>query len=136
MSVRVSEREQSKLEFLKTLLDIEKWCLYKSDSAPKKYRFMINNYLVKYSADAYSFAKMGNSIYVRDEETKQLRRTYLLKAHASLQAFVSQVDVIYAICKADFMTNNELEHIAELSFNGIKLLKGVLKSDNTRYKEI
>ena len=136
MSVRVSEREESNLEFLKVLMDIEKWTLYKSELAPKKFRFMINNQLVKHSADAYSYAKMANSVYVRDYETKQIREAYLIKAHSSLQAFVAQLDVIYSICKSDFMTNKEHARIAKESFEGLKLLKGLIKADKERYKGI
>lgn len=136
MSVREPERDESKIEFIKVLMDIEKWCLRKSETAPKKYRFMINNQLIKHSADAYSYAKMANSIRVKDSDTKQMRENYFTRAYISIQAFSSQIDIIYEICRNDFMTNKEHEQIAKDTFNGLRLLKGIVKSDKERYKDL
>ena len=76
MSVRANERDESSIEFLKVLRDIEKWCICKSETCPKKYRFIINNQLLTRAANAYSYAKMANSIKVINSTTKELRENY------------------------------------------------------------
>lgn len=133
ISVRLSERELSKTEFLRVLLDIEKWSLNKSECAPKKYRFMINNQLVKYSAEAFNNAKMANSIYVTNAKQLEIREEYFLRAYINVQAFVSQIEVIYSVC-SDFMSSNELRELSKMAFDALSLLKGVMKSDKQRFK--
>ena len=135
MSVRKSERGLSNIEFLKVLMDLEKWSLLKSNTAPKKYRYMINTQIVNNSANAYCYAKQGNSIFVTNNETRILRENFFMQSYCSLQAFVSQLDVMYSICKADFLTNNELEEVSCLAYNAITLIKGVIKNDKERYKK-
>lgn len=134
MSVRESERDQSSIEFLKVLMDIEKWTIRKTNICPKKFRFIVNTQLLTHAANAYSFAKMGNSVRVHDYESKLLREKYIMKAYVSIQAYASQIDVIYAVCKSDIMTNNELKEISQNAFNALKLLNGVYKADKERYK--
>lgn len=136
MSVRKSERGISSIEFLKVLLDIEKWVLYKTESCPKKYRFIVNNQLLTHAAESYSMAKMGNSVRVYTYDQKVLREKYFTKSYIHIQAFVSQIDAIYSICKSSFMTNNELEQISKLGLEAMKLLTGVMKTDRQRYKDI
>lgn len=135
MSVRKSERGLSNIEFLKVLMDLEKWCLLKSEKAPKKYRYIVNSQLVTNSANAYCFAKQGNSIYVTNKETRIMRENFFIQSYCSLQAFVSQLDVIYSICKSDFLTNNELEEASSYAYNGIILIKKIIKNDRERYKD-
>ena len=135
MSVRKSERGLSNIEFLKVLMDLEKWSLLKSNIAPKKYRYIINSQIVTNSANAYCYAKQGNSIFVTNNETRILRENFFIQSYCSLQAFVSQLDVIYSICKADFLTNNELEEVSRLAYNAIILVKGIIKNDKERYKK-
>lgn len=135
MSVRANERDESSIEFLKVLRDIEKWCIYKSETCPKKYRFIINNQLLTRAANAYSYAKMANSIKVINSTTKELRENYTNQAYITIQAFSSQVDVIYEVCKSDFLTNHDLKEISEMDANALKLLNGLIKSDKNRYKD-
>lgn len=73
MAVPVPEREKSTIEFLKVLMDIEKWVIRKTETCPKKYRFIVNNQLLKYSAEAYTQAKMGNSVRVTNLDLNFLR---------------------------------------------------------------
>ena len=136
MSVRKPERDESSIEFLRVLMDIEKWCVYKTNICPKKYRFIVNTQLLTHSANAYSNAKMGNSVRVHDAETRSLREKYIMKAYVNIQAFVSQIDVIYEVCKSDFMTDNELLEISGMAFDALKLLNGLMKSDKQRYKDL
>lgn len=136
MSVRKAERDESSIEFLRVLMDIEKWCVQKTNVCPKKYRFIVNTQLLSHSASAYSSAKMGNSVKVHDPSTKTMREKCIMKAYVETQAFVSQLDVIYDICKSDFMTDNELLEISGMAFEALKLLNGLMKSDKERYKGI
>ena len=136
MSVRKAERDESSIEFLKVLMDIEKWCVRKTNVCPKKYRFIVNTQLLSHSANAYSNAKMGNSVKVHDTTTRSLREKHIMKSYVAVQAFVSQLDVIYEVCRSDFMTDNELLEISGMAFDAMKLLNGLMKSDKERYKGI
>lgn len=135
MSVRANERDESSIEFLRTLRDIEKWCIEKTNTCPKKYRYIINTQLLSYAANAYCLAKMANSIKVTNSQTKRIREKYTTKAYATTQAFVSQIDVIYEVCKSDFLTNHELQEISKRGVDALKLLNGLIKSDKNRYQD-
>lgn len=94
---------------------------------------MINNQLVKYSAEAFNNAKMANSIYVTNVKQLEIREEYFLRAYINVQAFVSQIEVIYSVC-SDFMSSNELRELSKMAFDALSLLKGVMKSDKQRFK--
>lgn len=117
-------------------MDVEKWCILKTNVCPKKYRFIINTQLLSHSANAYSSAKMGNSVKVNNPSTRTMREKYIVRAYTETQAFVSQLSVIYDVCKSDFITDNELLEISELAFEALKLLNGLMKSDKERYKDV
>lgn len=136
MSVRASERELSKIEYLKTVRDVEIFFVQKQSEKPKKFRYFMSEHLIKHAANAYSSAKIANSVYVDDVETKKYRLHCLKNAIYELQATVGQLDVLYGIYKSDVFTNNEIENISELIYNAINLINGVIRSDKTRYKDI
>lgn len=135
MSVRESERELSKIEFLKVLRDIEIFWIEKQNIKPKKYRYFISAHIISHSANAYSNAKMGNSIYAKDDEYAQrTRKHYFQKAYVEIQALISQVDVIYSAYKSDILTNGEIEEISKMMYDSLNLIKSVINSDKRRYK--
>ena len=63
----------------------------------------------------------------------QLRRDYFLQALAELQNLISQVEVAYELFRFDA---NIMEHWMELVDTEMKLIKALLKSDKSRYKDL
>lgn len=136
MPVRESERELSNIEFLKVLRDIEVFLVKRQNEKPKKFRYFFSEHLISHSADAYSNAKMANSIYVTDVDSKKLRKIHLQRAYIEIQSLISQIDVLYCVYKSDVFTNAELENISKLMHEASKLIKGVINADKKRYKDI
>lgn len=136
MSVRVSDRDVSKIEFLRVSRDIEIFFLMKQNEKPKKFRYFFSEYLIKLSANVYINAKIANSVYVSDKETKDLRFHSFQKSIYYLQALVGQIEVIYTVYRSSIFTNSELEYISGLIYKDIALIKGVIQSDKKRYKDI
>lgn len=137
MPVRESERELSPTEFLKVLKDIEKFFIKLENTKPKKFRYFITQHLINNAAQALTFAKIANSIYVskNEEESKRERRLYLQKSYAYVQALNTQTDVLYSMNTGQLFSNAEIKEISELIYQALKLLKGVMDSDKKRYKQ-
>lgn len=136
MSVPKSERGESKVEFLNQLRKLEVLLLRINAKAPKKFNYFMNNFLIKPSADAYSCAKAGNSIYVMTEQDVAQRRSCMLGSLTNLSKISSQIDVYYEIYKSTFLTNKELEELYSTLSLCYKLIKGVIKTDADKGKRI
>lgn len=94
MSVKASERGESPIEFLKVLRDLEVYFIRLASNKPKKFRFFLNDELLKISADAYNNAKAGNSIYPTTKMEKDLRAKYFYTAFCNVQMMISQTEVL------------------------------------------
>jgi hypothetical protein len=133
MSVIRSARSTSGVQFLYTARLLQIYTIQKCVGFPKRYTFYISQPLAAIATRIYEDAKRGNSVYPTNQHEAQLRRDYFLQAVAELQNLVSQVEVAYELFHFDA---NIMTHWMELVDTEMKLIKAVLKSDKSRYKDL
>lgn len=133
MSVIRSARSVSEVQFLHTARELQIYTIQKCVGFPKRYTFYVSQPLAAVATRIYEDVKRGNSIYPANQHEVQLRRDYFLQALAELQNLISQVEVAYELFRFDA---NIMEHWMELVDTEMKLVKALLKSDKSRYKDL
>jgi hypothetical protein len=133
MSVIRSARSVSEVQFLHTARELQIYTVQKCVGFPKRYTFYVSQPLAAVATRIYEDVKRGNSIYPANQHEVQLRRDYFLQALAELQNLISQVEVAYELFRFDA---NIMEHWMELVDTEMKLVKALLKSDKSRYKDL
>ena len=133
MSVIRSARSVSEVQFLHTARELQIYTVQKCVGFPKRYTFYVSQPLAAVATRIYEDVKRGNSIYPANQHEVQLRRDYFLQALAELQNLISQVEVAYELFRFDA---NIMEHWMDLVDTEMKLIKALLKSDKSRYKDL
>ena len=133
LSVIRSARSTSEAQFLATARELQIYTIQKCVNFPKRYTFYVNQTLAAIATQVYEDVKRGNSIYPANQHEAQLRRDYFLNAGAELQNLVSQIEVAYELFRFEA---GVMVHWMELVDSEIKLLKALLKSDKSRYKDL
>lgn len=116
-----------------TARELQIYTIQKCVGFPKRYTFYVSQPLAAVATRIYEDVKRGNSIYPANQHEVQLRRDYFLQAGAELQNLVSQIEVAYELFRFD---TNIMTRWMELVDTEIKLIKALLKSDKSRYKDL
>lgn len=135
MSVKAVDRSESQMEFLKNARDIEISFIKTMASRPKRYRFFYQK-MIDIAIDSLNHLKKGNSIYVEVREDAIMRMQEFKMALADDQALISQMEIIYYLFKDEGMSMNQIKETTEMIDKEINLIRGLLKSDRTRYKSL
>ena len=145
MSVRVADRDESSVEFLNVLLELNKKIGITVANGPKKYIHTYGDKLVALALDAYAHAVEANSIYVgrgaNAEGDARLRRDLFLRARGEVKAIASIASVYFRILRDANSVNPStkdkasarMESVGNLCYKASNLLTGVIKSDKERY---
>ena len=133
MSVVRSARSTSEVQFLYTARELQIYTVRKCVGFPKRYTFYVSQPIAAIATRIYEDVKRANSIYPTNQHEVQLRRDYFIHAGAELQNLVSQVEVAYELFQFDA---NIMTRWMELVDTEIRLLKAVVKSDKSRYKDL
>ena len=151
MSVLKAHRSESKAEFINTANQIYVQTINFLSRLSSRYSRLMATQVANLATEVLDHAEKANNIYPSDATRKELRKTHLLEARASLMA----LDVHLAHCYELMMTNpagcfttgsgktvsstdakRKLEHMAqelgELIDRENGLLNNVLKSDKGR----
>ena len=135
MSVKACDRSTSNMEFLKNARDIEINIIKCTINKSKKYRFFYNK-LIDMSIELLNHVKKGNSIYVENQNDVMLRSQEFKLAIAESQAMLSQIEIMYFLFKDAGISIKLVENIADMINTEIMLLKGLLKADRVKYKNL
>ena len=135
MSVKACDRKTSGMEFLKNARDIEVNLIKCMVGKSKKYRFFYQK-LVDMSIELLNHVKRGNSIYIETCEDFDLRSKELKLGIAEAQAILSQIEIMYYLFKDDGISIKLVENTAEMINKEIILIKGLLKTDRLKYKNL
>ncbi len=135
MSVKACDRHTSNMEFLKVARDIEINIIKCTANKSKKYRFFYNK-LIDMSIELMNHIKKGNSIYIENETDMLTRMEEFKLAIAECQAIVSQIEILHKIYSDNGFSIGLVKNISELVSKEIALLKGIIKADKERYKEM
>lgn len=133
MSVPKTRRNESEIEFLQQARALVIYTVQKCTSFPKRYTFYISQPLANCATRVYECVKRANSIYPTNQEEVQLRRNELLLANAELYNLVGQIEIAREMFG---IPGETVAHWMELVNTEILLIKGVLKKDKERYKNI
>lgn len=134
MSVPLSQRSESSIEFLALAYEIERFFLKIVVLKPRKYKAVISEWLFKESATLYSNLVAANSVPLsKDKNDYDLRRRYFQLAEASLQKIVAQTQVFYDICNADGLTVRELQEISEKMYKLNDILQNMIKQEKEQF---
>lgn len=133
MSVVKSKRSESSLEFIYKARELQRYTIQKCIHFPKRYTFYLAQPIVDMATHIHECVKKANSIFPTNAHEAQTRIDYLLEAHATLQAFVSQIEVSNEIFGFE---PNVMDYWMGLVDTEIRLVKGVLKKDRERFKMI
>ena len=121
------------MEFIHTARELQIYTIQKCAHFPKRYTFYLSQPIATSAGRVHQYVKAANSVYPTNAHEAQLRRDYLLWANAELQSLISQIEVA---CEAFGIEANSMRHWMELIDNEIRLVKGVLKADRSRYKGV
>lgn len=135
MSVPRGKRKESGMEFLKNARDIEEIFIDLRINKPKRYSFFFDK-LLDYSFNLLSAVKAGNSIYPENKIEAGMRQRYFKEGLAYCQVLVSQIEVVHHKLKDDGIKIGLVEQLAIKINNEIRLIKGVIKNDKNRYKNL
>ena len=134
MSVIKSERDTSEVEFINNARKLEVFTIQKCvNLIPKRYTFYIGNHLADSAHEIYSNVVKGNSVYPTNRHEVQIRKDYFIKAMVEARSLVSQIDIAYEMLHFDIKI---MKDWMKLISDEINLLKGVIKKDQSRYKNI
>lgn len=135
MSVKLVNRNDSDMEFLKNARDIEVNLIKAMVNKPKRYRFFYQK-IVELSIDVLNCLKKGNSIYVETREDELIRIREFKTALANVQAILSQMEIIHYLFKDEGMSINQIEIITNMLNTEIGLIKGLLKVERKNLDNI
>ena len=134
LSVIKSKRGESDAEFLANARALQAYTIKRCvNSIPKRYTFYIGQNIAAIATRVYELVKCGNSIYPLNQHEVQVRRDYFLRAYAELQNLVSQIELANEIIQFEDMV---LPEWSRLIGNEIRLVKGVIKADRERFKNL
>ena len=133
MSVVRSKRGESDMEFVHTARELQIYTIKKCISFPKRYTFYISQPISEAATHIHQFVKMANSIYPLNAHEAQMRRDYLLRANAELNSLISQIEVAHELFGLE---HNVMKFWMDIVDREIRLVKGTLKKDRERYKNL
>ena len=133
MTVIRSKRAESEMEFVHTARQLQIYTIQKCVGFPKRYTFFIAQPISNSATRVHEYVKMANSVYPTNAHEVQMRRDYLLRANAELNSLVSQVEVAHELFGLE---TNVMKFWMDLVEKEIRLVKGTLKKDKERYKNI
>ena len=81
----------------------------------------------------HEYVKCANSIYPLNQHEVQMRRDYLLRANAELHSLVSQIEVASELFGLE---PDKMKFWMEIVEKEIRLVKGTMKKDRERYKDL
>lgn len=143
ISVPTGERGESPVQFVATADEIEIYTIQRCAKFPQEYREYILKDIAHLASAAASNVLAGNSIYpvkpkggdlTRYIEDVKRRRNYFKKALEYYKVLGNKVSKLYKIKKPTRKHRNQRKKWAQLIGSEIKLLQGVLESDQKRYR--
>ena len=133
MSVPKGMRGESEMEFLHTARELQIYTIRKCVSFPKRYTFYVSQTIAGIATRIYECVKMANSLYPTNAHEVQTRRDFLLRAECELNNLVSQIELANELFGIEDKSMHWWMDIIDREF---RLVKGAIKKDRERYKDI
>lgn len=141
MSVYVSQRKESRAQFLETARKLSAHTLTYCLKSPKRLTFFLTKDICDLARKVYYEANIANNINPRNKIEVQNRRNHFLLALSACENMEIPLSELKARLEMNPKEYMEWKPFAfqewgRLLFEEQKLLKGVLESDLSRYKDI
>lgn len=127
MSVLVSKRHQSKVEFIDNSRELLIHTLHCVKKFPKSVTFYLSQDVVKFARDSYTKVVRGNHVYPDTVSKYELKMSYIQGAYDDVVALSSLISIMFDIYK-DCLTDYGWEHWGDLINKEKILLSGLLKT--------
>ena len=133
MSVIKSKRNESEMEFVHTARQLQIHTIQKCVGFPKRYTFYISQPIANCATRIHEYVKCANSIYPTNQHEVQMRRDYMLRANAELNSLVAQIEVANELFGLEA---DKMKYWMDIVEQEIRLVKGAMKKDKERYKDL
>lgn len=133
MAVIKSNRAESDMEFIHTARQLQIHTIQKCVNFPKRYTFYVGQPMAECATRIHEYVKCANSIYPLNQHEVQMRRDYLLRANAELNSLISQIEVAGELFGLE---PDKMKFWMEIVEKEIRLVKGTMKKDRERYKDL
>ena len=133
MSVIKSKRSESEMEFVHTARQLQIHSIQKAVGFPKRYTFYVSQPIANCATRIHEYVKCANSIYPLNQHEVQMRRDYLLRANAELNSLVAQIEVAAEMFGIE---PDKMKYWLDIVEKEIRLVKGTMKKDRERYKDL
>ena len=121
------------MEFIHNARQLQIYTIQKCVGFPKRYTFYISQPLSNCATRIHEYVKCANSIYPLNQHEAQMRRDYLLRANAELNSLVSQIEVANELFGIE---SNKMKFWMDIVEKEIRLIKGTMKKDRERYRDL
>lgn len=133
MSVPMSERHESKVQFLDNAIKLRVYTIQQCKKMYKKDKKFCGDKLDNFTSIVLTEVKSANSIYPVNRYEAQLRRNCWIKAYNALQSFLSELTVLLTVQPEMIKAGREW---AKIITDEMALIKGIMKSDRKRYSNL
>lgn len=133
MSVLVSKRKPSEVQYIENARELELFTLRKTRKMPKRWNHLVT-IIERSIIDCYVNCKLGNSIMLMSEESRLERKQYFDKALKCLYTALTQIDIAKEAHLCDNITQKQFAHWIGLIDDEIEQIKKIERSDITRIK--
>lgn len=133
MAVPKGKRSESGMEFIYNARNLQIYTIKRCTNFPKRYTFYISQQIADIANHIHHCVKLANSIYPTNQHEVQMRRDYFLQAKADLHSFISQIEVAAELFQIE---PSSMHYWMDMVYEEIRLVKGMLKSDKERYKNL
>lgn len=133
ISVIKSKRNESNLQFVDTAFKLYTFTIQQCVKFPKRYTFYVSQAMADTATKILVEVKRGNSIYPTNAHEVQMRRNCFLNAYANTQGLISQINAATELFQ---IAGTVLTGWMELIQSELNLLRGIMKKDKARYKNI
>lgn len=127
-------RKLSKVEFIVKAKKIMVDTNARTKRFPKRQR-TLSNRMFDAGTKIYDECLLGNAIFLKDEASLQERKKHFTKALESCTRLAALVDLALEIGLCKKFTNYQMAHWMGAIWGEIKLLRGVMESDEKRIKQ-
>lgn len=135
MSVPLGNRKEAGMEFLKNARDIEMAFIDLRINKPKRYAFFFDK-LLNIAFELLSEVKAGNSIYPENMIEAGMRQRHFKEGLANCYVLLSQIEVVRYKLKDDGIAIGQVQQLADMLTQEIRLIKGVISADKNKYKAL
>ena len=136
MSVLRSDRKESDMQFIVNAMDLYSATVQYSNKIPKRYTFTVAQKITDKAGEILDHVIEGNSFPVSNQHEAQIRRDQFLMAMAKIRSLSCRIEAIKRIPNVQILDIGTVERWMKMLDKELILIKGVMKSDRERYKNL